>query len=378
MKKIQLAALALVASLSMSAENTTKLRVWIGGTKAEYPLTLVDSLTFYTEASEEPLPDPDPTPTPAVGIGVFTVAEGKTVTFSSGNLQYNAAQGSHYCADGSVQQGTWRFAEHQYDYIGDANSNISQTYDGWIDLFGWGTSGYNNTANDPSALRYQPWEKAASSISTIPTDSVLNCETVENTEECEWEYTQYADATYNYYGYGPSTNMTDRNLTGTSANYDWGVYNAISNAGNQAGQWRTLSMEEWDYLFNTRKNAQFLWSQGTVNGVVGMIILPDDFQKPSDISWTYQANNNWTTNTYTTEQWATLEALGAVFLPASGCHDGAYADFVLGVQSTGCYWSSSYNRSDYAYCLYFYSGHLNPQHYHLPYLGFSVRLVQDL
>ena len=172
--------------------------------------------------------------------------------------------------------------------------------------------------------------------------------------------------------------MTDRNLTGTSANYDWGVYNAISNAGNQAGQWRTLSMEEWDYLFNTRENAQFLWSQGTVNGVVGMIILPDDFQKPSDISWTYQANNNWTTNTYTTEQWATLEALGAVFLPASGCHDGAYADFVLGVQSTGCYWSSSYNRSDCAYCLYFYSGHLNPQHHHLPYLGFSVRLVQDL
>ena len=91
MKKIQLAALALVASMSMSAENTTKLRVWIGGTKAEYPLTLVDSLTFFSEASEEPLPDP--TPTPAVGIGVFTVAEGKTVAFASGNLQYNAAQG---------------------------------------------------------------------------------------------------------------------------------------------------------------------------------------------------------------------------------------------------------------------------------------------
>lgn len=371
MKKIQLLSLALVASMSMSAENTTKLRVWIGGTKAEYPLTLVDSLTFFSEASEEPLPDP--TPTPAGGIGVFTVAEGKTVVFASGNLQYNAAQGSHYCADGSVQQGTWRFAEHQYDYIGGANRNISQSYDGWIDLFGWGTSGYNNTANDPSALRYQPWEKATSSVSTVPIDSVLNCETVEITGECEWEYT-YADATYNAYGYGPSTNMPDPNLTGTSANYDWGVYNAISNAGNQAGLWRTLNKEEWGYLFNTRKNAQFLWSRGTVNGVVGMIILPDNFQKPSDISWTYQANN-WTTNTYTTEQWATLEALGAVFLPASGSRGGADVNYV---QNLGRYWSGSCNRGNNAYSLYFYSDYLNPQFFYDRFYGYSVRLVQDL
>ena len=368
MKKIQLAALALVASLSMSAENTTKLRVWIGGHSTDLSLSIIDSLTFYTEASEEPLPAP--TPTPAEGIGVFTVAEGKTVTFSSGNLQYNAAQGSHYCADGSVQQGTWRFAEHQYDNIGGANSNISQTYDGWIDLFCWGTSGYNNTANDPSALRYQPWETATSSVSTVLIDSVLNCETVDITGECEWEYT-YADETYNYFGYGPSTNMPDPNLTGTSANYDWGVYNAISNAGNQVGLWRTLSSEEWDYLFNTRKNAQFLWSQGTVNGVVGMIILPDNFKKPSDISWTYQANN-WTTNTYTTEQWATLEALGAVFLPASGGRYGANVDY------SSLYWSSSYCGSYGALSMGFVSGSLSLQVYDYRYYGRSVRLVQDL
>lgn len=349
MKKIQLAALALVASLSMSAENTTKLRVWIGGEKTEYELSMVDSLTFFSEASEEPLPEPDPTPTPAVGIGVFTVAEGKTVAFASGNLQYNAAQGSHYCADGSVQQGTWRFAEHQYDYIGDANSNISQTYDGWIDLFGWGTSGYNNTANDPSALRYQPWDKATSSISPD------------------------ADASYNYYGYGPSSNMPDPNLTGTSANYDWGVYNAISNAGNQAGLWRTLSIEEWDYLFNTRENAQFLWSHSTVNGVRGMIILPDDFQKPSDISWTYQANGS--TNTYTTEQWATLEALGAVFLPAAG---GRYGANMGEVKLNGYYWSSSDYTIYYAYLLCFTPGNLDTQFDYNRYDGYSVRLVQDL
>ena len=376
MKKIQLAALALVASLSMSAENTTKLRVWIGGHSTDLSLSIIDSLTFFSEAGEEPLPEPDPTPTPAGGIGVFTVARGKTVSFAPGNLQYNAAQGSHYCADGSVQQGTWRFAEHQYDYIGSTNSNISQSYDGWIDLFGWGTSGYNNTAKDPSAQRYQPWEKATSKVSTVPIDSVLNCENVEITGECEWEYT-YADETYNYYGYGPSTNMTDKNLTSTSDNYDWGVYNAISNAGNQAGLWRTLSSAEWDYLFNTRTNAQYLWSQGTVNGVVGMIILPDNFKKPSDISWTNQANNR-TTNTYTTEQWAKLEAAGAVFLPASGNRrNGADVYFV---QDRGSYWSSSYNYRYYAYAYFlgFSSESLSPQGYGSRCDGHSVRLVQDL
>ena len=48
MKKISLLVFALVATISMNAENFTKLRVWIDGTKVEFPLTMVDSLTFYT------------------------------------------------------------------------------------------------------------------------------------------------------------------------------------------------------------------------------------------------------------------------------------------------------------------------------------------
>ena len=60
--------------------------------------------------------------------GKFTVdAEGRQVFFAQGNLQYHPASGK------------WQFAEHQPDYIGFGNSNISDTYDGWIDLFGWGT-----------------------------------------------------------------------------------------------------------------------------------------------------------------------------------------------------------------------------------------------
>ena len=74
--------------------------------------------------------------TPSVGIGVFSVGEGKTVTFSPGNLQYHPANDE------------WRFAQSQLDYIGEANSNISDTYNGWLDLFGWGTGAYATNLTD--------------------------------------------------------------------------------------------------------------------------------------------------------------------------------------------------------------------------------------
>ena len=301
--------------------------------------------------------------TGAVGslTGKFSVSSSKQVAFSQGNLQYQASTN------------TWRFAENQTDYIGSDNKNISATYDGWIDLFGWGTSGYDNTANDPLSINYQPWATSTMDLNKIKTDSTQNCDMLPITGDCVWDYT-YMDGSNNTYGYGPSYNMTDGNLTRTSANYDWGVYNAISNGGNQAGMWRTLTSSEWYYLFNTRKNAAYLWSQGKVNGVYGVILLPDNFSKPSSISWTPKANN-WTTNTYSTEQWATLQAIGAVFLPAAGSR---YGRDVSNVQDYGRYWSSTAINQGSAYRLYFYSDYLSPRSYSSRYVGFSVRLVQDL
>lgn len=368
MKKSLFLFLLCVTVCMASAQD--KMRVWVGGKAAEYPVSVVDSVTFLlSETPVEPdIPDPDPTPTPAGGLGVFTVAEGKTVAFASGNLQYNAVQGSHRRADGTKARGTWRFAEHQYDYIGAANSNISETYDGWIDLFGWGTSGYDNTANDPAAQRFQPWE---SSTSRVKLDSTLNCDLYDITGECTWEYTYYD---YNENGYGPSTNMTDPNLTGTSTYYDWGVYNAISNAGNEAGLWRTLTIDEWDYLLNTRTNAQYLWSQATVNGVCGIIILPDNYEQPASITWTPKAGD-WTTNTYNVDEWKLLEDLGSVFLPASGRRNGSEVNLV---QYDGAYWSATYNDTLCAYFLNFYSDGADTYYVYFRRYGFAVRLVQDL
>lgn len=66
--------------------------------------------------------------------GLFSVSATKKVYFSKGNLQYQASTN------------TWRFATNQWDRIGSGNSSISSSYSGWIDLFGWGTSGYNHGA----------------------------------------------------------------------------------------------------------------------------------------------------------------------------------------------------------------------------------------
>ena len=72
--------------------------------------------------------------------GEFYIGYNKMVRFSKGNLQFNAVQGTHKTADGKVLPGTWRFAEHQWDTIGEGNKESSETYDGFVDFFCWGTS----------------------------------------------------------------------------------------------------------------------------------------------------------------------------------------------------------------------------------------------
>lgn len=61
----------------------------------------------------------------------FSISATTKIDFAPANLQYHCTQ--H----------VWRFAEHSYDIIGADNANISDSYNGWIDLFGYGTSGVN-------------------------------------------------------------------------------------------------------------------------------------------------------------------------------------------------------------------------------------------
>ncbi len=253
--------------------------------------------------------------------GRFSVSASQRVYFSQGNLQYQASTN------------TWRFATNQYDYIGSANSNISSSYSGWIDLFGWGTSGYNH-----GAVCYQPW-----STST-------NCN----------DYYAYGQWTYNLY-----------DQTGQA---DWG-YNAISNGGNATHQWRTLMHEEWNYVFNTRSTSSGIrYAKAQVAGVNGIILLPDDWSTSYySLSSTNSIGASFTSNVISSSNWtSSLQSHGAVFLPAAG---GRYGTSVYVVGSYGYYWSASYCDSDIAWVVSFGDGRLYAGDAYTRAYGFSVRLV---
>ena len=254
--------------------------------------------------------------------GLFSVSEGQRVKFSQGNLQYRASTN------------TWRFAEKQWDYVGEGNNNISATYDGWIDLFGWGTSGYNH-----GATCYQPWSTSS--------------------------------AYGNYYAY----NSGSYNLFDQTGQAEWG-YNAISNGGNHENSgWRTLTNEEWSYLFNSRNTASGICcAKACVNNVNGVILLPDDWS--ADYYMLNDPNGgNYLSNVITADQWNILEQHGAVFLPAAGYRRGTSVNYV---GSYGNYWSASYNGSDYAWNVGFYDSYLYSGYNGNRCYGLSVRLVRSV
>ena len=214
----------------------------------------------------------------------FSVSYDKKVTFSPGNLQYTHSTG------------TWSFAENQWDYIGTDNVKggtvESDPVYGYekegssladkIDLFGWSISSTNYGVN--------------------------------------------TSTTYNSYG---------------ESFVDWGN-NKIGNSAPNT--WRTLTNEEWKYLVDRRPDAKLLRGVASVNGVNGLILLPDTWVCPSGVTFKYGFSRDYGVEeygqyqTFTADQWSMLEAAGAVFLPASGVRKSLD---VTNVQYQGYYWVAS-------------------------------------
>lgn len=223
-----------------------------------YPASLKDSVSSIMMVCEE-------------NEFAFSVSATDKVMFSPGNLQYHPANDE------------WRFAPNQWDYIGEENSNISSTYNGWLDLFGW-------SSDNP----------------TTP--------------------------------FGVSTSVDDNDYGGTLV--DWGINEIGTYAPNT---WRTLSENEWRYLSFDRPNASNLKGAACVNGVKGAVLLPDDWSCPADVTFISGAATNYITDctqlqSFTIEQWLKLEQSGAIFFPDAGEREGID---VSGVQETGNYWTST-------------------------------------
>ncbi len=273
--------------------------------------------------NEVPFTTQDTYPVGAID-GLFTInANGDQVYFSKGNLQYQASTN------------TWRFAENQWDYVGETNSYASPSFIWWIDLFGWGTSGYNH-----GAVCYQPWSTSDNSA----------------------DYYAYGNGNYNLY-----------DQTGKA---DWG-YNAISNGGNIEHQWRTLTVDEWSYLIDIRSNISGIrFAKAKVNDVNGIIIVPDDWSV--SVYWLNNVNNDdaaFSTNTISISDWNTaLESAGCVFLPAAGSR---VSTTLYQVGTKGSYWSSSRVGYDGGKTFVFSSQQVASSVDKDRVQGQSVRLVQD-
>ena len=280
----------------------------------------VDSISMIAPADAEDPTNPNNPSTPSQGIGVFSVSATKQVTFSKGNLQYTQSTN------------TWSFASTQWEMIGTDNvtgGSVSSdpTYgDGKegtaladkVDLFSWSTSANN---------------------------------------------------------FGVSTSPDYNDYSGSFV--DWGTNKIGNDAPNT---WRTLTYDEWNYLLNTRPNANSLKGVAQVNGVNGLILLPDNWTCPAGVTFTSGFHSKYSVEaygqyqTFSADQWSLLESAGAVFLPAAG---NRYGSNVHNVQYSGYYWSATEDDSYYAHCLYFGSGGAFKYNI-IRNFGLSVRLVKDL
>ncbi len=260
----------------------------------------------------------------------FSISKTQQIEFAHGNLQYQPSTG------------TWRIARNQYDFVGDDNAICS--------------NGYSVDANNQ--------------IPTINTGNVYDGgtkssnlkwnTTTEDTEMVDGNYSGWVDM----FGWNTANNPLNiglyaRNYASKQTDFvDWGqnpIYDPKANTTYSAGTWRTLSMQEFQYLLFERDSASKLVGTASIydhpNGVVnGIIILPDNFVLPTGLSFkavdkththayaTYpryrysetmdmfnmtqeyfnSKNYLFNQNRYTLAQWEQLEAAGAVFLPAAG------------------------------------------------------------
>ena len=264
--------------------------------------------------------------------GKFSVAENSYVFFAKGNLQYIGSASTPY----------WKFADNQWECLNSSSGQDSDLLTVDRDLFGWGTSGFPHGANC-----YQPW-----ATSQNDTD---------------------------YYAYGrPLLNLYEG-----SGEADWG-YNAISNGGSQTNLWRTLTRDEWDYLFNSRPtisemgdivDARYL--KAMVNNVPGVILFPDSYTHPNGVRIPEKVNYPdipFDVNTYYGETWEELQNNGCVFLPAAGDRQGT----TLYEPKYGCYWSTTYQNNNNAFDLLFKENDIETTNYSSRSIGKSIRLVYPI
>jgi len=170
----------------------------------------------------------------------------------------------------------WRIAEQPWETVGSKNKNVTNSnYKGWLDLFPWNGAQY----------------------------------------KAVWSYSTSSDLAYYDLGQSP-----------------------INNGGGRT--WFTPSSVEWYYiLFYRETSSGIRFAKGKVNGVNGLILLPDDWDESKyNLKSTNDESAKFNSNKVSSGDWTNIfEPAGAVFLPVTGMRDQLN---VADVDSFGGYYAS--------------------------------------
>ena len=276
-KRFILLAIVFATTLSLSAQRN--MQVWEGNTYSEFITNSIDSVTFLlypTGILRECETWHDTVfivKKDTIYINTCEEDNDKHIgAFSvSADKQVAFSPGNLQYTQSTK---TWSFAEHQYDMIGAANLNLNDsTLADKIDLFSWsGTF-------------------AASFGVRISTE----------------------------YGWNDNEEFLD-----------WGTNTIGSDAPHS---WRTMTSEEWNYLCQTRTNANNLVGVARIvidssTYVNGLIFLPDAWVCPASITFKSGFATEHSEQAYADHQtiplvdWQKMEKAGAIFLPAAGGREG--------------------------------------------------------
>ena len=311
-------------------------------------------------------------------LPAFSVSDDLRVSIARSNLKC-------YTTD-EWDSWSWSFMENPWDIVETTNlANANYVGATAIGLFCWGTSGHSAFFSDSHYGQYwQPYNTTNSRTDYGPIEEIDG-------------------VIYNY-----------KDLTGDYKNGDWGV-----EAGSIEGYstWRTPTKNEYMYLFGLKNNTATgsksdldaalassdsdpdhrysrrvnNWGIGKVNGVIGMIIVPDHFVDPTGGSFSFGYMQPQSSsapqplsykNTFSEEGWKPMEAAGAIFMPVAGVRSGT--SFTN--SRTARYWTSSMNETigNASGNLECYQLGFNEYLYNLRVVrenrgtGRAVRLVRDL
>lgn len=220
----------------------------------------------------------------------FSTSSVNTVVFSAGNLQARRVR------RGLSRINEWQFASAQTTALMDANTLAGQEGE-WLDLLGYGTSGYTASAQPNSS---------STSAGDYPSGDIAETDN-------EWGYHNYSDPGIKY---GTET-VTDI-------------------------PWRTLTKAEWEYLIN--RSGKVGLATITIDAATykGMVLLPDynemggTWTMPEGASFNASVSS-YSANTFNGDEWTVLENSGAVFLPVTNFRTGTSLDGT----DQGWYWTST-------------------------------------